>query len=106
MRSDLYQLLLANNEAAYREIYKAHYMVIKQYVMKNSGSEDEAKDLFQEGIIALWDNIHSEKYKHTNDTMLHGYFRTICKFKWMETLRSKGKFITLAENDELDIRTD
>jgi RNA polymerase sigma factor (sigma-70 family) len=106
MQSDLYQLLLSNSTAAYREIYKAHYTVIKQYVLKNSGSEDDVKDLFQEGVIALWDNIHSGKYSHTNETMLHGYFRSICKFKWMEILRGKGKFVELPDDREMDIATD
>ncbi|HTI61314.1 sigma-70 family RNA polymerase sigma factor [Mucilaginibacter sp.] len=106
MQSDLYQLLLKNSDVAYREIYKAHYSVIKQYVLKNSGSEDDAKDLFQEGVIALWDNIHSGKYNHTNETMLHGYFRSICKFKWMEILRAKGKFIEIADDGEMDVIMD
>jgi len=106
MQSDLYQLLLNNNEAAYREIYKANYSVIKQYVLKNNGSEDDVKDLFQEGLIALWDNVHAEKYKHTNENMLHGYFRTICKYKWMEILRTKSKFIILPDDEEFDMKTD
>ncbi|MDB5136569.1 MAG: sigma-70 family polymerase sigma factor [Mucilaginibacter sp.] len=103
---DLYQTLLNNNESAYQDIYKAHYAAIKQYVLKNSGSEDDVKDLFQEGIIALWDNIHSEKYKHTNDSMLHGYFRTICKYKWMEALRSKKKSIVINGDAGFDIQND
>jgi RNA polymerase sigma factor (sigma-70 family) len=103
---DLYQKLLNNNESAYQEIYKAHYAVIKQYVLKNSGSEDDVKDLFQEGIIALWDNIRSEKYKHTNDSMLHGYFRTICKYKWMEALRGKSKSVVINGDAGFDIQSD
>lgn len=106
MQPDLYQLLLNNSDLAYRQLYKAHYTIIKQYVLKNSGSDDDVKDLFQEGIIALWDNIHAGKYQHTNENMLHGYFRTICKFKWMEILRSKGRFVALPENEEFDIETD
>lgn len=106
MQSNLHQLLLNNDEAAYKEIYKTNYPVIKQYVLKNNGSEDDVKDLFQEGIIALWDNVHAEKYKHTNENMLHGYFRTICKYKWMEILRTKSKFIILPDDEEFDMKTD
>jgi RNA polymerase sigma factor (sigma-70 family) len=106
MQPNLYQLLLDNSDLAYRQLYKAHYTIIKQYVLKNSGSEDDVKDLFQEGIIALWDNIHAGKYQHNNENMLHGYFRTICKFKWMEILRNKGKFTALPDNEEFDIEVD
>ncbi|WP_428330874.1 RNA polymerase sigma factor [Mucilaginibacter sp.] len=106
MHLDLYQMLLNNDEAAYSMIYKAHYAIIKQYILKNNGSEDDVKDLFQEGIIALWDNIQSEKYAHTNDSMLHGYFRTICKYKWMEIIRNRSKTVIIQADENLDLQSD
>src|ERR1700748_4002044 len=106
MRSDLYLLLLNNDDSAYREIYKVHYRFINQFVLKNSGSDDDARDLFQECIIALWDNINSGKYTHSNDTMLHGYFRRICRLKWLDILRSKGKIIVISDDPDFDVATD
>ncbi len=106
MQPDLHQLLLNNSDAAYKEIYKAHYAMVRQFVLKNGGSDDDAKDLFQEAVIALWDNIHSGKYRHTNEAMLHGYFRRICKFKWMETLRGHGRMVTLTGDEDFDADTD
>jgi RNA polymerase sigma factor (sigma-70 family) len=106
MQPDLYQLLLNNSDTAYKEIYKGHYAAVRLFVLKNGGSDDDVKDLFQESIIALWDNVHSGKYKHSNEAMLHGYFRRICKFKWMETIRGQGKMITLADDERLDPASD
>ena len=106
MPLDLYQLLLSNNDAAYRDIYKSHFAFVKSYVLKNSGDNDEANDLFQDSIIALWDNINSGKYTHTNDTMLHGYFRNICRFKWLEILRAKGKMVSISEDENFDVAGD
>ncbi len=106
MQLDLYQLLLNNDDTAYKEIYKSHYAFVKSYVLKNSGDEDEVKDLFQDSIIALWDNIHAGKYVHTNETMLHGYFRNICRFKWLEILRAKGKTKSISDNEDFDIEGD
>ena len=106
MQLDLYQMLLNNNEAAYREIYKSHFAFVKSFVLKNNGDEDELKDLFQESIIALWDNIHNGKYTHKNETMLHGYFRNICRFKWLEILRSKSKLVSISDNNDFDMEGD
>jgi RNA polymerase sigma factor (sigma-70 family) len=105
MQLDLYHKLLNNEESAYVEMYKTHFSSIKQYILKNSGSDDDVKDLFQEGIISLWDNIRAEKYQHTNDSMLHGYFRTICKYKWMEILRSKSKVIVISDDEDFDLQS-
>lgn len=106
MELDLYQMLFNNDEAAYKEIYKVHFSIVKQYVLKNNGSEEDVKDLFQEGIIALWDNIRNEKYRHVNNSMLHGYFRTICKYKWIEVLRSRGKFMVIPDSGDFEYQHD
>jgi RNA polymerase sigma factor (sigma-70 family) len=106
MQPDLYQLLLHNSDTAYREIYKAHYAAIRQLVLKNGGAGDDAKDVFQESVIALWDNIHSGKYRHTSEAMLHGYFRRICKFKWMEMLRGRGRMVALGGDEDFDAFSD
>ncbi len=42
------------NNRALRYLYECHYEVIAKMIYKNNGSEDEAKDVFQDGLIVLY----------------------------------------------------
>jgi DNA-directed RNA polymerase specialized sigma24 family protein len=43
--------LRKKDSAALRQLYKEHYPMVLNLVLTNSGTEQEAKDVFQEAII-------------------------------------------------------
>jgi DNA-directed RNA polymerase specialized sigma24 family protein len=71
-------------------IYKANYGVVEHHVLKNSGSSDDAKDVFQEGIIILCKNIREGKFQGTST--IGTYLFSICRFVWLKMLQHKVRY--------------
>ena len=45
------------------QIYRDYFPVIKDHVIKNSGSEDDAKDVFQDAMMAIFQNVSDEDFE-------------------------------------------
>lgn len=85
----LINAIKCNNAIALRELYVSNYPKIEALVLKNNGSTDDAKDIYQEAFIALWNNVKNNAFTPTNGSALDGYLYTIAKNKWMDIVRSK-----------------
>lgn len=70
--------------------------------MANSGSIDQAKDIFQEAMIAFYENVRNEVFK--GESAIGTYLYSIARFKWLNQLK-KDKVRTdhhiKAENKEI-----
>ena len=77
-----------NDESALKALYKNNYHKIEAYILKNNGTEEQAKDIFQEAFVAVWRNIQLDKFQPENETAIDGYLYRIAKNKWMDHLRS------------------
>ncbi|MEI9913190.1 MAG: sigma factor [Bacteroidota bacterium] len=53
--------LKANDEQALKALYAANYSKVENYVLDNSGSAEDAKDIYQEAFIAVWRNIQLDQ---------------------------------------------
>ncbi|MDA3613561.1 RNA polymerase sigma factor [Polluticaenibacter yanchengensis] len=103
-----------NNETTLQNIYIKNYHKIEKYVVDNSGTKDDAKDLYQEAFIALWRNIQLNKFMPANEAEVTAYLYTIARNKWLDVLRTarhknEKKSIeieTLPEIKQDDIKTD
>jgi RNA polymerase sigma factor (sigma-70 family) len=78
----------SNDPKVLKWLYQSQYPKIEKYVLANNGDEDQAKDLFQESFIAVWNNVRSNKFIPENGTAITGYLYQIAKNKWLDYLRS------------------
>lgn len=81
-------------------MYVQHFDKIKQFVLQNSGSEEDAKDIYQEAFTAVWRNIQLDKFQPENETSLDGYIYQIAKYKWYDQLRSMKNKRTIGLDEE------
>lgn len=88
---------------ALREVYAAYYDYVSNYIMKNSGSENDAKDVFQDSIIVMYEKIQQDDFELT--CALKTYLYSISKNIWLNRLRKKSKNIPL-ENDYEEVDVD
>lgn len=58
-------------------------------IIKNNGSEDEAKDIFQDALIVFWEKVTSEKLVLTSK--ISTYLYSVCQNLWRKELDRKGK---------------
>lgn len=94
-----------NNERALDYLYQHNFPAVKHFVLKNSGNESDASDIFQEAIVATWLNIRDGKFQSLNGTPLGGYLFQVARNKWLDKLRSKSHRSTVRLVDE-DIEYD
>lgn len=86
---ELYLGFIENDERCIEHIYSENFKSVEQFILKNSGKTEDAKDIYQEAIIATWLNIKQGKFKVQNDKSIGGYIFQIAKYKWLDKLRSK-----------------
>lgn len=88
--SDIVSAIKANDNDVLKSIYTTNYHKIETLVIKNNGTKDHAKDIYQEAFLALWKNVKLDKFSPKNESSIHGYLYTIAKNKWMDYLRSNN----------------
>jgi RNA polymerase sigma factor (sigma-70 family) len=80
--------LVNNDTELLRGLYDRCAFKIKAMVLKNSGSETDAADIFQDALLAIF-----EKAKTGNFTLtcpIEAYLYLICKNRWINELNKKG----------------
>ncbi len=100
---------LNNDSKVLGFLYQNQYPKLKHFVITNNGSNDQAKDVFQDAFIIVWTNIKKGVFTPQNGSELNGYLYRIAKNKWIDYLRSSGyKKSVLLENyhDKTDDRAE
>lgn len=87
-QKNLVEAIKANNTATLKKLYTENYSKVETHILKNSGSKDQAKDIFQESMVALWRAIKEDRFTAKSPSAVQGYLYTIAKNKWTDYLRS------------------
>mgnify|MGYP002345676781 CR=1 FL=1 len=98
------QGLLTNDHATIDGIYKRLAEKIKQYVIHNNGSEEEAGDLFQETIIDIFKQAQNNKLVLT--CPFDSFFLMVAKRKWLNILKKTYKKQVTNSEDVLLLHAD
>lgn len=72
-----------------QDIYQICYPIIEAYVVKNSGTKEDAKDLFSESLKIIYLQGKEGLELHSS---FRGYLRTICQRRWINELKRREKF--------------
>ena len=97
---ELLPALKNRNEQAIKFIYHSYWPMILQLVKVNSGDEEEAKDLYQEGMLDFLEKLWSGKLVLT--CKIKSFIYSICRNKWLYHLRGRQKFVDVEEHIMLD----
>lgn len=85
----LTESICQNDENVLKWIYQENFPKVRQMVLANNGTVEQAKDIYQEAFLSFWANIKTGKFRPENDSALSGYLFQISKNKWLDTLRSQ-----------------
>ncbi len=79
------------------QIYRQLFPQIKHFIIKHSGTEEDAKDVFQDALLAVYHNVQDQSF--TLSCKFSTYVFAICRNLWLKKLRSnKVSFVTINEN--------
>lgn len=99
---ELVEGIRLQDEKVLRYLYDHYFQTVKNHVLKNSGSEEEVSDVFQDAIIILYQQITENTLNLTSD--LKGYFFGIARNIWNANLRIKSRHselnIDIVEEDD------
>lgn len=93
--AELINGFIRNNSRCIEQIYSENYAAVEYYIVRNSGKETDAKDIFQEAILAAWINIREGKFEIKDGKTIGGYLFQIAKYKWLDKLKSKAHRSTI-----------
>ena len=90
--------LVNHDKQAVETIYKQNYNMVQTLVISNSGSLDDAKDIFQEAMIVLFEKAKSGHFEL--NCQLKTYVYSVCRRLWLKRLHQMQKFQTEMEGVE------
>jgi RNA polymerase sigma factor (sigma-70 family) len=101
---------LANHDPnAIEKIYRENYSTIQGFVVKNSGYPDDARDIFQEAMIVLFEKSKLDSFELT--CQIKTFLFSVCRRLWLKKLQRESRYYpsmelvqeTVAVEDEIEV---
>ncbi len=86
---DIIRKFLNGDPAFLQQLYAKNYYGVEAYVLKNSGTKDQAKDIFQHGLLVLYTLLKKDKLQISS---FDNYLFSVCKNLWIK--QSSKKIVT------------
>lgn len=72
------------------QIYVAYFPMVLQMVLANNGNEDDAKDIFQESVIVLYNKVIEGEFEL--NAKLKTFIYAVCRRLWLKKLNHQSRF--------------
>jgi RNA polymerase sigma factor (sigma-70 family) len=82
-------------------LYKKYYNLVLRFIVNNSGSSEEATDIYQETIIVLYENARNPEFTLTSQ--LQTYIYSVARRLWLKQLKKNGKTFLFKEEEENEL---
>jgi len=83
--------LAKNDRQAAEALYRQHYSMVQSMVIHNNGTTDDARDIFQEAMIVLYEKSRSGSFEL--NCQLKTYVYSVCRRLWLKKLGQRQKYI-------------
>lgn len=94
---DLFERIQKGDEKALEFIYRKYYRMMTKMVITNSGTEEEALDVYQDALVVFWQKARSGNLVLTSK--MSTYIYSICQNLWRKELDRKKRL----SNEEKDV---
>ena len=89
----------AGDERALAHLYRLHWPMVSHFVLQNSGSEDDAQDVYQEGVMVFYEKVRDGSLELS--CQIKTYLYAVCRRLWLKRLTSKSRFgVRLLDDEE------
>ena len=96
--------LALNDREVIEAIYRDNYPMVQALILNNSGNSDEARDIFQEAMIVVYEKAVSGSFEL--HCLLKTYIYSVCRRLWLKRLQQLQRYGSLIENVEETITVD
>lgn len=71
-------------------MYQEMFPMIRYLVVKNSGNDEDAEDVFQDGLIIVFKKIRDQQLELTSS--FRTYIYSVCRNIWLQKLNKRKQF--------------
>jgi RNA polymerase sigma factor (sigma-70 family) len=83
--------ILNDSKETLNRLYTAYFPMVLQLVLKNNGNEDDAKDVFQESVIVLYNKVKNGNFEL--NSKLKTFLYSVCRRLWLKRLNAQSRTI-------------
>jgi len=82
--------ILNDSESVLKRLYVAYFPMVLQLIINNNGDGDEAKDIYQEAIIILYNKVKTGDFELSSK--LKTYIYSVCRRLWLKRLSQMNRY--------------
>ena len=86
---ELIEAIKLNDNQALSVLYKINFGMIEHFILSNNGTDEDAKDIYQEAVIAFYEKIRQGKLDLS--CQIKTYLYSVCRRLWLKRLTEKRK---------------
>lgn len=87
----LLQGLASNDRQCVEALYRQHYKMVQALIINNQGTTDDARDIFQEALIVLYEKARSGTFEL--NCQIKTYLYSVARRLWLKRLQQLQKFV-------------
>ncbi|NJO02559.1 MAG: sigma-70 family RNA polymerase sigma factor [Bacteroidia bacterium] len=80
-----------DDQESLRVVYKANFASIAHFVINNSGTEQDAKDVYQEAFIVLYERLRDESF--VLNCQIKTFLYSVSRRLWLKRLAEKSRYV-------------
>ena len=81
--------ILNDSKEILSSLYKTYFPMVLQLVLNNNGSEDDAKDIFQESVIVLYNKVKTGNFEL--NSKLKTFLYSVARRLWLKRLNAQSR---------------
>jgi RNA polymerase sigma factor (sigma-70 family) len=87
--NEILEKIRKGDESALDYLYKKYFKMMAKLIITNNGTDEEARDIYQEALIVFWQKAVSNNLVLTSK--ISTYLYSICQNLWRKELDRKSK---------------
>ena len=86
---ELIEAMRRGDSWALDTVYKRHFGLVQKFIVNNSGTREEAQDIYQEAVIVLYEKVNDAGF--TLECAIATFLYSVSRRLWLKHLRDEGR---------------
>lgn len=95
---DILARIRSGDNQAIKTLYKSAFTYCTTYIIKHSGNQEDAKEIFQRSMVILLEKLQDADFQIKSN--LSTYLYAICKNQWLKELHRSNKLSVIGEEEK------
>jgi RNA polymerase sigma factor (sigma-70 family) len=91
--------LAQNDRKAVETIYRDNYNMVQSLIINNNGSPDDAKDIFQEAMMVLYEKARSGTFEL--NCLIKTYVYSVSRRLWLKKLQQASRYADIGNTETM-----